>query len=412
MPRAARLQAFRPGTVSLLAVLALSGCDRKEPAPEPLAAPPTAPQASSAVPASSPDHGGPKVHERLILSNVYEVDAIYKSMEGPHSTEQVHLEDTDEPELLWIVGFEAVMVEPDGKTEVSQEFMCHANLDIDPTRHNQLFDDDKPITGRLFTLSQGQYRIDMPKGFGIPISSAELVSLNTQVLNLNEKNPKRSLRHKVITRYLRDREVTQPMKALFPAGAYGLKLLEGKDGHYGRQGGDHHEHHGDEHAACLPGKNAGMNTFEDGKGRSFTGHWVVEPGREVNHTRVTELMALPFDTTLHYVAIHLHPFAESLELRDLTTKESIYKAKARQADQGIGLSHVDFFSSEAGIPLYKDHEYEVVSVYENTSNEPQDSMAVMNLYLHDKRFRKPDPAALKKKLGAAPAEPAPEKSTM
>jgi hypothetical protein len=112
------------------------------------------------------------------------------------------------------------------------------------------------------------------------------------------------------------------------------------------------------------------------------------------------------------VAIHLHPFAESLELRDLTTKQSIYKAKTRQADHGIGLAHVDFFSSESGIPLYKDHEYEVVSVYENTSNEPQDSMAVMNLYLHDKRFRKPDPAALKKKLEAAAPEKTPAKSTM
>jgi hypothetical protein len=28
-------------------------------------------------------------------------------------------------------------------------------------------------------------------------------------------------------------------------------------------------------------------------------------------------MNLPFDTTVHYVAAHLHPCVESLELRDL-----------------------------------------------------------------------------------------------
>jgi hypothetical protein len=200
-------------------------------------------------------------------------------------------------------------------------------------------------------------------------------------------------------RYVRDAELTQPLKPLFPGGAYGLKLLEGKDGHYGLTS----QSSEDDHTACLPGKNASTHAFDDGKGRKFTGHWVVKPGREVNHTRVTELMDLPFDTTLHYVAVHLHPFAETLELVDLTTKKTIYKARTRQADKGIGLAHVDFFSSEEGIPLYKGHEYEIVSVYNNTSGEDQDSMAVMNLYLLDKKFKKPDLSKLPAKPKEKPA---------
>ena len=39
-----------------------------------------------------------------------------------------------------------------------------------------------------------------------------------------------------------------------------------------------------------------------------------------------------------------------------------------------------------GIPVYADHQYEQVSVYDNTSGEPQDAMAVMYLYLLDKEF--------------------------
>jgi hypothetical protein len=401
----------RAGRASVaLALVALAGglgCDRKEaPISEPAVS-------ASAAPSAASPMSGPKVYERVILSTVYEVDRIYKSMEGPNSTEHVHLASDarpEDPELLWIVGFEAVMVQPDGEGQISQEFMCHTNLDIDPTRHNHLFADDKPITGRLFTLSQGQYRIDMPQGFGIPILSSELLSLNTQVLNLNDETGRHRVRHKVITRYLRDAELKQPLKALFPAGAYGLKLLEGNDGHYGRDkpvaNPVEPAAEVDPHTECLPGKNASLHAFEDGKGRSFTGHWVVEPGREVNHTRVTELMALPFDTTLHYVAVHLHPFAESLELRDLTADKSLYTARTRQTEGGIGLAHVDFFSSEAGIPLFKDHEYEIISVYENTSKKPQDSMAVMNLYLHDKAFKKPDLAAVKKKLAAEAKKPA------
>lgn len=407
-------------------VMSTTGCDDKAlPSPE---LTPTG-SSSSAEAASAPE---PKTYERVILSNVYEVDAIYKSMTGPQSTEQIHLEDDAAPELLWITGFEAIMVEPDGESQISQEFMCHTNLDMDPSGHQQLFGDEKITTGRLFTLSQGQYRIDMPEGFGIPVLSTEMLNLNTQVLNLNIADPKgKKVRHKVIMRYQRDKERAAPMKPLYVAGAYGLKLLDGKDGHYGLDTtshasatadphaghGDHHHHaahHGDgapsasevDHTACLPGENAGQNTFGDGKGRKFTGHWVVEPGREVNHTRVTELMDLPFDTTIHYVAVHLHPFAESLTLKDLTTGEIVYEAKTKQAERGVGLAHVDFFSSAEGVPVYKDHEYELISVYENTSDVPQDSMAVMNLYLADKEFEKPDLAKLAKAAKARRAKEA------
>jgi hypothetical protein len=72
---------------------------------------------------------------------------------------------------------------------------------------------------------------------------------------------------------------------------------------------------------------------------------------------------MQFDTTVHYIAVHLHPFAESLELVDLTTGESVFKSKARNFDDKIGLEEVEFFSSEEGLPIYKDHEYELVSTY-------------------------------------------------
>jgi hypothetical protein len=375
-------------SVALGSALLFAGCDKKDtPSPAPLA------PAASATGASQP--AGPAVYEKTVLSPVYEVDKIYKSMQGPQSTKELTLRDDAELELLWVVGFEAIIVEPKGTERVSQEFMCHTNLDIDPTLHQELFDDeDKRLTGRLFTLSQGQYRIDLPKGFGIPILSSELMSLNTQVLNLNIKEGKREVRHRVVMRYVRDSELDKPMKALFSAGAYGLKLLEGKDGRYGDDGDDG----ADEHAACLPGENAGQNEFGDGKGRRFTGHWVVKPGREENHTQVTKLMDLPWDTTLHYVAVHLHPYAESLELRDNTAGKAVFKAFTRQADEGIGLAHVDSLSSEEGIALFKDHAYELVSVYNNTSGEDQDSMAVMNLYALDKEFSKPDLAKAKARL--------------
>ncbi|MEM1031271.1 MAG: hypothetical protein AAF928_19870 [Myxococcota bacterium] len=410
--------------IGAVALLSLACGDRRgdvEPeasvAPTASVAPVPTAAASTPGPANPPPtvvHGAP-VRERVLLSPVYEVDRLYPSMTGPNSTETVKLGEQSDaaPELVWVVGFEATMVAADGATPASQEFMCHTNLDVDPIDHRARFGEKKPITGRLFTLSQGQYRIDMPLGFGIPVQSDESILVNTQVLNLNEEGGAPPVRHRVSLRYVRDAELARPLTPLYVAGAYGLKLLEGEDGHYGLDPAATGATSGDalhragtapassaaagkdppsmdtQHTACLPGTNAGTNAFDDGRGRSFTGHWVVPPGREVNHTRVTDLMALPFDTTLHYVAVHLHPFAETLELKDLTTGNTVYRAKARQADRGVGLAHVDFFSSQEGIPLYRDHEYEIVSVYNNTSGVPQDSMAVMNLYLRDMEFRAP-----------------------
>jgi hypothetical protein len=60
---------------------------------------------------------------------------------------------------------------------------------------------------------------------------------------------------------------------------------------------------------------------------------------------------------------------------------------------------VDHLVSAEGIRLYKGHEYELVSVYENTSVENQDSMAVMYMYLLDHGFRRPDAV----ETGGAPA---------
>jgi hypothetical protein len=318
-----------------------------------------------------------------ILSDTYVVNQKYRSMKGPYSQKAVHLGDAGVPELLWITGYRAVMVGADGATPKPQEFMCHSNLDIDPGRHNSLFKSRIGISGRLFTLSQGQFDIDLPAGFGIPILSTEPLKLTTQVLNLNHDKISERIRHKVEVVYVRDRDLKEPIRPLFASAAYGLASLEGEALTFGRQ---EEEDHG---ASCLVAANAAVHEYKDPLGRRFTGHWVVKPGREVNRTLVTDLMNLPFDTTVHYIAVHLHPFAETLELRDLTTDTTVFKSKVRPVAEGIGIDHVEYFSSEEGLPLYKSHDYEMVSVYNNTSAEEQDSMAVMYMYLLDKEFTKP-----------------------
>lgn len=317
-----------------------------------------------------------------VLSDVYAVDRKYRSMMGPSSTRSMRLLDSDPPELLWVTGYEAVMVGPDGHSEREQALMCHSNLDINAEAHTRLFGDNVAFSPRLFTLSQGQLSIRFPVGFGIPILSNESLDLTTQVLNLHLEKPDLEVRHKVSLQFVRDQDVGGSMQALFPIAGYGLALLEGESPYFGELRPDDGTHG----PGCLVGTNASDHEYADSLGRKFSGHWVVPPGREVNHTLVTHLMRVPYDTTIHYIAVHLHPFAESLELRDLTTGETVFKSRARNFEEHVGLAHVEHFESAEGIPVYAGRDYEMISVYDNTTAEDQDSMAVMYMYLRDRRF--------------------------
>ncbi len=325
-------------------------------------------------------------HSVSFDSKSYTIDRIYRSMKGPMGVQSIQLHESEQPELLWITGYRAEIADPKTGGPRSEEFMCHSNLNFDDfALHQKLFGWKNRGRKRLFTLSQGQMDVRFPKGFGVPVLSNEPLSLATQVLNLNEQEQKLRVRHKTTIEFVRDAELQAPMKPLFQHAAQGMVLIDGRDGYYDISRGNPEEHG----EGCSVGNNAGGVLQRDRFGREFAGHWQVPPGRQVNHTLVTGFMALPFDTTVHYIAVHLHPFAESLTLRDLTVGKDVFRSETRSPTQRIGLEHVEHFSSRKGIPIYKRHQYELVSEYDNSSGVMQDSMAVMFLYVLDKAFKKP-----------------------
>jgi len=330
--------------------------------------------------------------EKQFLSNVYTIDRKYRSMEGPSSVQTVYLGDRSHPELLWITGIRTEMVTEDGTTPQLPELMCHVNVDLDANRHQALFDIGHPVASRLMTLSQGMLTSKLPAGFGFPIASNEPLMLFTQVLNLNIEHPNNlKVRHRVTFDYVRDADLNQPMKPLFNLGASGMVQLTNNPLALTTMMGGAPPHDG---ASCLIGSRAPQAAassadYVDPSGKQMTGHWIVPPGRQVNASDITWFLRLPYDTKLHYVAVHLHPFAESLSVRDVTTGQTMFSSKATNPATGIGLMHVETIASPAGIAFYKDHKYELVSIYNNTTKQNADSMASVFLGLDDKEFAKP-----------------------
>ena len=127
----------------------------------------------------------------------------------------------------------------------------------------------------------------------------------------------------------------------------------------------------------------------------MTAHWVVKPGPETRKTSLGQ--AFPFDTTVHYIAIHMHSYAESLELRDLTTGESVFLAKATPTEDGGGLADIEHYSSREGIKVYANHQYELISKYNNTSDVDATAMAFMFCYVKDPYFKRPSAEELGKR---------------
>lgn len=360
---------------------------------------------------SSAALAAPPVHTQQVLSKVYTIDRKYRSMEGPASVQRVTLGDASKAELLWIVGIKTEMVGEDGKTPQLPELMCHVNVDLEPMRHQALFEFHRLTAARLMTLSQGMLQARLPEGFGFPVASNEALLLFTQVLNHNIEHPNNlQVRHRITFEYLRDAEATSPIKPLFNIGASGMVQLDNNpnalksmmpsvtDGVTGMSD----EQHG---ANCIvasraPQAAAAAADYIDPKGRKMTGHWLVPPGRQINASDITWFMQLPYDTRVHYAAFHLHPFAESLSIRDTTSGQTLLKSGAQSAVEGVGLTHVDTFESADGVPLLKDHKYDLVSVYNNTSKANADSMASVFLGLDDPEFVRPHADAFSKRAKA------------
>jgi len=327
--------------------------------------------------------GEPPARAATVMSETFEIDQIYPSMKGPTFATQFTLSQDEAVglrELLWLRGYRAEMTGEDGTTPQSQQYMCHSTMRTRSAGDHHL----------ELTLAQGQHSLALPEGFGVPIMSDYPLSVFFQVLNLHQTEGVERVRQKVRIEYLRDSELSEPLEPLEMKAAFVMVSLEGRPVTYGVSEEEHHQGH--DGVTCLPGEDATgskQNEYVDSLGRRFSGHFVVPPGRHVYRTLATERLDLQYDTTIHYVAAHLHPFAEWIELNDLTTGETVYRANAINLAEGIGLEEVEHYSSAEGLPIFADHEYEIVSAYDNTSGENQDAMAVLFLYLLDKEFEPP-----------------------
>jgi hypothetical protein len=316
----------------------------------------------------------------VLVSQPYRLDKLYRSMQGPMSIERgIALSAEDKSHVEWITGVETEIVDAIEQKPISQEFFCHSNLTFSehsgtPSQFNQELGGKTHLDWRLFTLVPGRRSIDLPPQFGVPVPAGAPLDYVTMSLNLNPRNEVVNVRMRTKVHTIAGGEPGAPTKALFRRALY---VLQPRD------------ERADMLPACIassPIQHMGVGCAEFKPGDGLTNHWIVPRGRHVYKTEITPQLNIPFDTTIHYATIHVHPFARGMQLRDLTTGETILSLSSRDWPDRIGVAHVDEFKSISGIPVFRDHRYEIVAEYDNTSGASTDAMAILYLYLLEKNL--------------------------
>ncbi len=353
-----------------------------------------------------------------VASQPYRLNKVYRSMTGPRGN-QAHIrlvEDDAGDEVLWLTGLETAVVAADTLGPVANEYFCHSNLTLNPEatkpeQHNASFSPPTHADWRLFTLVPGRMNVRLPEGFGVPVRAATDLDYFTMALNQNPGHPDQQVRMKTTIRFRRG-DSGAGLKPLFRRGLYVYQrhrespppgstgAVAAKLGHQGADcaeacarpqfgatpsqfftlKGDGLDRHPG--ATCCV-SNASSEGFVPQFGPDNTVHWMTPPGKHTYRSEVSAQMDLPFDTTVHYVTGHLHPFGKAMKLIDLETGKLVFQITAACLQDRLGVSAMSEITALEGVPIFKGRRYELVAEYDNTSPAEIDAMAILYLYARD-----------------------------
>lgn len=313
--------------------------------------------------------------EYKMISPTFYIDGIYKSMEGPKSSNYIQL--SQDSTLLWLTGFHVKALDSKTKRQVSNDFICHTNIDFNDVKYFSNFNLNERIGiyyPRLTSLSHGLENFTFPNGYGIPMKGNDLLYITTESLNHNIADANFCIKHEVTVDYTKKNRNIKPLLSrtafiMLPynkSDPYKSPLDPGKE-------------------YCIPVETKN-HSYDYGDGNVLSGHWVIPIGKNKYQSGINDQLQIKDSLRLHAAAVHVHPFATSLTLLDKTTKTEIFKSKIRNHSNKIGLSNINSFSSESGVWMFKNHEYELVLEVNNTTNSNQDMMGSMFLFFYDKEL--------------------------
>lgn len=307
-------------------------------------------------------------------SPIFWVDGIYKSMEGPKSTRPVQI--TNENHLIWLQGFEIKAIDPGNKEILSNEYICHMNIDLIEQNYYSRFELNDRIGKhypRLTSLSHGQESFSFPEGYGFPLYSNEIIYVTTQTLNHNYPKISQRVQHEIQLSYTESKKI----KPLMSKTVYIQLPYEWSSNDKSPLDGSTD--------LCIPVETKN-HSYVDNEGNKLSGHWKIPIGKNIYRSEINDHLLLTDSLRLHAAAVHVHPFATSITLFDKSDNKALFVSKIENYKDKIGLSKIESFSSEEGVWMYPHHNYELILEVNNTSVSDQDMMGSMFLFFYDEEM--------------------------
>ncbi|MDA0376621.1 MAG: hypothetical protein O3A80_04940 [bacterium] len=338
----------------------------------------------------SPEYGA-KVFTKDFISKTLVIDDIYPSMRGPYDKVYGAIEPDSPPEPIWIKNIDFIAIDMDGRDHLTDKHLCHGQLLFEDMKefsntNAERFFRERTLPRKVFTGIQGQLDLPLPDGFGIPVYSDETLEFITMAFNLDPEVEPFDMKVKTQVSYIKDSDTNGKMRSLGKS-AIDITLPISHEAFTGNGN----------HSACgvtlddqlQTGRHAvdsSANLRDIGEGQKGTNHFLVAPGIHEYKYQIDGSEIVPFDTTVHMILGHLHPYGDFLEIKDLTTNEVLFVSHALPNEKFHYVQNMTSYSSPIGIPFFVDHKYEYRAVYDNTSDQDIDAMAVMYFYFHDKVF--------------------------
>lgn len=307
-----------------------------------------------------------------MISPDFLIDGIYKSMEGPKASNYVQL--SQDSTLLWITGFHVRALDAKTSQPISDDFICHTNVDFNDVNYFTNFGLKDRIGKqypRMTSLSHGLEDFAFPAGYGVPMKGNDWLFVTTQSLNHNLPDIRQRIKHEVRIDYHDAKTASKPLmsRTVF------IRLPYDKHDPF-------KEPLDPASNQCIPVETKN-HSYDDGKGNMLSGHWVIPRGKHTYRSDINDQLQIKDSLRLHAAAIHVHPFATALTLFDKTSGKAIFTSKVTNHKDRVGLSDIGAFSSESGIWLYANHQYELVLETQNTTATDQDMMGSMFLFFYD-----------------------------
>jgi hypothetical protein len=217
-------------------------------------------------------------------------------------------------EPVWVIAYDTAIADAAGRPP-QENFLCHTFFgDQRVTQH-----EDWEMRGLYSDAFTPQVRV--PEGFGIPLGPDDRLHWMPMFNNRSDRPARVAMNVRVTL--IREKDLARPLQPLY---------------------------------ATLQSVQVPHLYF-------------VTPGHDEKQVTIE----MPFDGVIHFLGTHVHPYAVSMELFNVSRGERVWKG-TRQANAGPA-GAMEVFSSTEGYSVRAGEKYRVTAVYDNPTADPVDAMA-------------------------------------